>query len=130
MTDPIDSSAAAQHPLSVSVVIPSYRRLDRIADLVRAYRAQGADQVVVVLDGPHPGWEHAVAPVAGPDLDVVAIGDLYADSPDDATPAWAEAVDLALGLTTVTTKILSSSGPVTRDELEAFHQRLLGVLHG
>ena len=73
MTDPIDSSAAAQHPLSVSVVIPSYRRLDRIADLVRAYRAQGADQVVVVLDGPHPGWEHAVAPVARADLDVVAL---------------------------------------------------------
>ncbi len=58
------------------------------------------------------------------------VGDLYAEQPDGATPTWAEAVDLALGLTTVTTTILSSSGPVTRDQLEAFHQRLLGVLHG
>ncbi len=65
-----------------------------------------------------------------PDLDVVILGDLYAVSAEGATPTWAEAVDLALGLTTVTTKILSSAGPVTRDELEAFHQRLLGVLHG
>ena len=65
-----------------------------------------------------------------PDLDLVAMGDLYATNPAGATPTWAEAVDLSLGLTTVSTTILSSAGPVTRDDLEAFHQRLLGVLHG
>ena len=64
-----------------------------------------------------------------PDLDVVALGDLYASYPAGATTSWAEAVDLTLGLTTVTTTILSSSGPVARDDLEAFHQQLLGVLY-
>ena len=64
-----------------------------------------------------------------PDLDVVAIGDLYASDPSGATTSWAEAVDLTLGLTTATTTILSSSGPVARADLEAFHQRLLGVLY-
>ena len=83
-------------------------------------------EVVHVGDGPSGGELVLVVP----DLDIVALGDLYATSADGATPTWAEAVDLALGLTTVTTTILSSTGPVTRDELEAFHQRLLGVLHG
>jgi hypothetical protein len=83
-------------------------------------------EVVHVGDGPNGGELVLVVP----DLDVVALGDLYARSPDGATPSWAEAVDLTLGLTTISTNILSSSGPVTRDELEAFHQRLLGVLHG
>ena len=41
---------------TVSVVIPSFRRVDRIPPLVDAYLDQGADEVVVVLDGPHPGW--------------------------------------------------------------------------
>lgn len=64
-----------------------------------------------------------------PDLDVVALGDLFSADPAGATASWAEAVDLTLGLTTVTTTILSSSGPVARDDLEAFHQQLLGVLY-
>ncbi|GEM_PF-930021 len=50
---------AADGP-TVSVVIPSYRRVDRVPPLVAEYLRQGADQVVVVLDGPHPGWEHAL----------------------------------------------------------------------
>ncbi len=83
-------------------------------------------EVIHVGDGPSGGELVLVVP----DLDTVVLGDLYATSADGATPTWAEAVDLALGLTTVTTTILSSAGPVTRDELEAFHQRLLGVLHG
>lgn len=64
-----------------------------------------------------------------PERDVVALGDLYGSDPGGATTSWAEAVDLALGLTSVTTTILSSSGPVARDDLEAFHQLLLGVLY-
>lgn len=83
-------------------------------------------EVIHVGDGPIGGELVLVAP----GLEVVALGDLYAVSPDGATPAWAEAVDLTLGLTTLTTKILSSTGSVSRDELESFHQRLLGVLHG
>lgn len=83
-------------------------------------------EVLHVGDGPTGGELVLVVP----DLDVVVLGDLYATSADGATPTWAGAVDLALGLTTVTTKIFSSAGPVSRDELEAFHQRLLGVLHG
>ncbi len=49
---------------TVSVVIPSFRRLGRLPDLVAAYADQGADQVVVVLDGPHPGWRDALGDVA------------------------------------------------------------------
>ena len=49
---------------TVSVVIPSFRRLGRLPDLVAAYADQGADQVVVVLDGPHPGWQDALGDVA------------------------------------------------------------------
>lgn len=59
---------------SLSVVIPSYRRLDRLARLIDLYRAQGADQIVVVLDGPHDGWREALgARVQEPGLSVVEL---------------------------------------------------------
>ncbi|QAY72218.1 glycosyltransferase [Agromyces protaetiae] len=45
---------------TVTVVIPSYRRLERLPPLIRTYREQGADEIVVVLDGPHPGWAEAL----------------------------------------------------------------------
>lgn len=45
---------------TIAAVIPSYHRLDRLASLVDAYLGQGADEVVVVLDGPHPGWRSAL----------------------------------------------------------------------
>lgn len=83
-------------------------------------------EVIHVGDGPSGGELVLVVP----GTETVVIGDLYALSPSGATPTWAEAVDLTLGLTTLTTTIISSAGPVTRDELEDFHQRLLGVLHG
>jgi GT2 family glycosyltransferase len=41
---------------TLSVVLPSYRRLQRLPPLVGAHLGQGADEVVVVLDGPHDGW--------------------------------------------------------------------------
>src|SRR5690606_14633982 len=53
--------AARMSAPTVAVVIPSYRRLQRLPDLVRAYRAQGADEIVVVLDGPQAGWRDAVS---------------------------------------------------------------------
>jgi glycosyltransferase involved in cell wall biosynthesis len=43
------------HP-TISVVVPSLDRLERISPLVAHYLEQGADEIVVVLDGPHPGW--------------------------------------------------------------------------
>lgn len=46
---------------TLAVVIPSYRRLARLAPLVATFRGQGADEVVIVLDGPHPGWREALA---------------------------------------------------------------------
>jgi glycosyltransferase involved in cell wall biosynthesis len=45
---------------TLSVVIPSYHRLDRLPELIERYVDQGADEVIVVLDGPHPGWEQVL----------------------------------------------------------------------
>ena len=41
---------------TVSVIIPSYHRLHRLPPLIEAYLEQGADEIVVVLDGQHSGW--------------------------------------------------------------------------
>lgn len=63
-------------PPTVSVVIPSYRRLDRLAPLVARYLEQGADEIVVVLDGPHEGWRSALAGVIeSPRLRVVELAE-------------------------------------------------------
>lgn len=83
-------------------------------------------EVVHLGHGPHGGELVLVVPGA----DVVALGDLAGDDPSGATADWAAAVDLAIGLARPETHVLTSSGPMTRDDLEAFHQRLLGVLHG
>ncbi len=56
MTSPPSESS---RPLSV--VIPSYGRVERLPPLIDEYLRQGADQVVVVLDGPHPNWQSALA---------------------------------------------------------------------
>jgi glycosyltransferase involved in cell wall biosynthesis len=45
---------------TLAVVVPSYRRLERLPPLVEAYAGQGADEIVVVLDGPHPGWQEVL----------------------------------------------------------------------
>lgn len=47
---------------SLAVVIPSFQRLERLPALVEEYARQGADEIVVVLDGPHPGWESMLPP--------------------------------------------------------------------
>lgn len=72
--------------------------------------------------------------------DTVVIGDLYTnelragDLGEGDTPPvdeqWPATIDLALGLLTDSTTVLTSSGTIDRDELEMFHQRLLGALHG
>ena len=85
-------------------------------------------EVVHLGHGPVGGELVVVIPSA----DTVLIGDLY--TPDlegiDVKPSWPAAVDLVLGLTRPTTTILASSGPVEREDLGDFHQRLLGHLHG
>jgi glycosyltransferase involved in cell wall biosynthesis len=48
-------------PATISVIIPSYRRLERLPGLVERYLDQDADQVVIVLDGPHEGWRTTLA---------------------------------------------------------------------
>ena len=83
-------------------------------------------EVVHLGHGPEGGELALVVP----DADVVALGDLAGGDPAGATAEWAAALDLAIGLTRPSSQILTSSGAITRDELEEFHQRLLGVLHG
>ncbi len=82
-------------------------------------------EIVHLGDGPEGGELVLVVP----DADTVALGDLAGKDPSAATPEWASAVDLAIGLTKPGSHILTSDGVMTRDELEDFHQRLLGVLY-
>lgn len=59
----------------------------------------------------------------------VAIGDLYAaELPADVPTSWPVAVDLVLGLLDGQVELLGTS--ITKDDVEALHQRLLGALHG
>ena len=88
----------------------------------------GERYVEVVHLGPGPEGGELVLVV--PDADVVVLGDLAGGEPTGATAEWAAALDLAIGLTRPTTQILTSHGTITRDDLEDFHQRLLGVLLG
>ena len=84
-------------------------------------------EVVHVGDGPTGGELVVVVP----EHDVVSLGDLYvAGTPDAVEPAWPQALDLALGLLGEDTRVLTTSGEVTRADVEDLHQRLLGVLHG
>jgi hypothetical protein len=83
-------------------------------------------EVVHLGHGPEGGELVLVVPAA----DTVALGDLAGGEPTGATADWAGAIDLAIGLTRPSSQILTSHGAITRDELEEFHQQLLGVLHG
>jgi glyoxylase-like metal-dependent hydrolase (beta-lactamase superfamily II) len=83
-------------------------------------------EVVHLGDGPAGGELVVVVP----DGDVVLLGDLYEPEPAHVPTSWPEVIDLALGLTTKDSTILTSHGAISRDELEDFHQRLLGALHG
>ena len=76
--------------------------------------------------GPEGGELVLVVPAA----DTVALGDLAGGDTDRRHGRVGGAIDLAIGLTRPSSQILTSSGAITRDELEDFHQRLLGVLHG
>ncbi|MDQ3156355.1 MAG: hypothetical protein M3Q98_06505 [Actinomycetota bacterium] len=89
-------------------------------------------EVVYVGDGPHGGELVVVVPAD----DVIIVGDLYPGAPpseaglENVPPTWPGAVDLAMGLTTTTTTVLTSHGQITREEFDASHQRLLGAVNG
>jgi glyoxylase-like metal-dependent hydrolase (beta-lactamase superfamily II) len=83
-------------------------------------------EVVHLGDGPAGGELVLVVP----DGDIVVVGDLYEPAPAHVPASWPVVIDLVLGLTTQDSTILTSHGAITRDDLEAFHQRLLGALHG
>ena len=96
---------------TVSVVIPSYRRPDRLAPLLQAFGRTSADQVVVVLDGPHPGAADALRAMEVPGLTVleldenvgvararvaglrVATGDVVLVADDDVMPGPDDVVE-------------------------------------
>lgn len=88
-------------------------------------------EVVYVGDGPNGGELVVVVPAD----DVIIVGDLYPagsdlDGPGDVPPTWPGAVDLAMGLTTTTTTVLTSHGQITREEFDDSHQQLLGAVNG
>lgn len=84
-------------------------------------------EVVHLGDGPVGGELVLVVT----EHDVVSLGGLYAvDLPPQVPPSWPVAVDLALGLLTEDTRVLTPAGEVARADVESLHQRLLGVLHG
>jgi dolichol-phosphate mannosyltransferase len=59
-------------PLAPGIVIPTFREAENIAALVTQLRAVAADaQIVVVDDSPDLETVNAVAPMAGPTLEVV-----------------------------------------------------------
>jgi hypothetical protein len=84
--------------------------------------------VEVVHLGAGPAGGELVVVV--PDADTVLLGDLVSEPAGAVPMTWAVAVDLAVGLTRADSTILTTAGQVTREELEDFHQRLLGLLHG
>jgi len=94
----------------------------------------GGDWFVEVAhlgDGPAGGELVMTATHIGLDETVryVTIGDLWADElPSDVPPSWPVAVDLALGLMEGEVHIVGAD--ITKDDVEALHQRLLGALHG
>lgn len=88
-------------------------------------------EVVYVGDGPHGGELVVVVPAD----DILIVGDLYPGDGDisglkNVPPTWPGAVDLAMGLTTTTTTVLTSHGQITREEFDDSHQRLLGAVNG
>lgn len=96
--------------------------------LVSVWAAGVGDAFVEIShlgDGPEGGeLVMVVTPADGTPM--VALGGLVTETiPEDVPPSWPEAIDLALGLIVDTTL---DSGP--KDDIDAFHQRLLGVLFG
>lgn len=58
---------------SLAVVIPSYGRPERLPPLVRVYAELGAAEIVIVLDGPHPGVRDALLALGVDQLQVLEL---------------------------------------------------------
>lgn len=105
--------------------------------LVAAWAATvGALFVEVAHLGDGPVGGELVMTVTRPDDPAapprVALGDLApAEVPEHVPASWPVALDLALGLVTDETVLLTADGrPLTRADVEDLHQRLLGKIHG
>lgn len=88
-------------------------------------------EVAYLGDGPVGGELVMTVTYIGMDetLRYVTIGDLWADElPAHVPPSWPVAVDLALGLMDGNVRIIGAE--ISKDDVEALHQRLLGALHG
>jgi hypothetical protein len=88
-------------------------------------------EVAHLGDGPVGGELVMTVTYIGLDetLRYVTIGDLWADELPAHVPAsWPVAVDLALGLMDGAVRIVGAD--ISKADVEALHQRLLGALHG
>lgn len=82
--------------------------------------------IEVMHPGDGPAGGELVVVVPGDNA--IIIGDLM--GPGTATPDWASALDLVLGLTNKDTLVHTSAGVVSREELDIAHQKLLTQLLG
>lgn len=89
----------------------------------------GEEYIEIVHLGDGPVGGELIMTIPG--QDTVLLGGLYVSRlPGEVPETWPPAIDLAIGLMTADTVVLTDEGRVDREEIEAFHQRLLGVLHG
>jgi hypothetical protein len=88
-------------------------------------------EIAYLGDGPGGGELVMTASVPGrPVVSYVYLGDLWADEVPESVPeSWPAAVDLAIGLLGPEALPVAGGAVITKDEVEAFHQRLLGVLY-
>jgi hypothetical protein len=88
-------------------------------------------EIAYLGDGPVGG--ELVMTVSVPSRPVashVYLGDLWADEVPTRVPeSWPAAVDLAIGLLGPEALPVAGGNVITKDDVEAFHQQLLGVLH-
>lgn len=98
-------------------------------DLESVWAGDLGDRYVEVVHlGPGPQGGELI--VVDSTSNTVVIGNLYTPEIDVVAAEWPGTIDLVLGLLTADSTVVTSTGNVDRDEIEAFHQRLLGVLHG
>lgn len=89
----------------------------------------GEEYIEIVHLGDGPAGGELIMTIPG--QDTVLLGGLYVSQlPGEVPDSWPPAIDLAIGLMTADTVVWTDEGRVDREEIEAFHQRLLGVLHG
>ncbi|MFT4188102.1 MAG: hypothetical protein QM621_05920 [Aeromicrobium sp.] len=88
----------------------------------------GARFVEVVHLGAGPSGGELVVVV--PDADAVLIGDLGEEADGPVPASWPEALTHVLQLVRPTTRVLTTSGELTRDELESFVHRIAERIDG